>query len=49
MTGRDLKSAHTFERPMIVAPQKLEAPGAAATMTFKLPPRSYTVVQFGTS
>jgi alpha-N-arabinofuranosidase len=49
LTGRDLKASNTFERPMNVAPQEFEAPRAAATMTFKLPPRSYTVVQFATS
>jgi len=28
-----------------VAPQRLDAPAAGARMTFKLPPRSYTVAQ----
>jgi alpha-N-arabinofuranosidase len=49
LTGRDLKAVNTFEQPMMVAPQDLEAPRAAATMTFKLPPRSYTVVQLAMS
>ena len=49
LTGSDLKAFNTFEQPNRVAPQKLEAPGAAARMTFRLPPRSYTVAQFATA
>ena len=45
LTGTDLKAVNTFEQPRRVAPQRLEAPSPAARMTFKLPPRSYTVAQ----
>ena len=45
LTGTDLKAFNTFEQPRRVAPQRLDAPAAAARMTFKLPPRSYTVAQ----
>jgi alpha-L-arabinofuranosidase len=48
LTGSDLKALNTFEQPNRVAPQKLEAPAAGARMTFRLPPRSYTVVQLAT-
>jgi alpha-N-arabinofuranosidase len=46
LTGSDLKAANTFEKPDAVTPRKLDAPAAGAKMTFKLPPRSYTVAQF---
>ena len=49
LTGTDLKAANTFERPTLVAPRPLEAPRPGATMTFKLPARSYSVVQLATS
>ncbi len=45
LTGADLKAFNTFEQPRRVAPQRLDAPAAGARMTFKLPPRSYTVAQ----
>ena len=45
LTGPDLKAFNTFEQPRRVAPQRLEAPAAGARMTFKLPPRSYSVAQ----
>jgi len=45
LTGSDLKAFNTFADPRRVAPQRLDAPSAGARMTFKLPPRSYTVVQ----
>jgi len=48
LTGPDLKAFNTFAQPRNVAPQRLEPPPAAPRMTFKLPPRSYTVVQFAT-
>jgi alpha-N-arabinofuranosidase len=48
LTGPDLKAFNTFEQPRRVAPQRLEAPAPGARMTFKLPPRSYTVAQFAT-
>jgi alpha-L-arabinofuranosidase len=49
LTGTDLKAANSFERPSLVAPRPLEAPRPASTMTFKLPARSYSVVQIATS
>jgi alpha-N-arabinofuranosidase len=49
MTGPDLKAVNTFEQPRRVAPQRLDAPSPGSRMTFKLPPRSYTVAQFGTA
>jgi alpha-N-arabinofuranosidase len=45
LTGSDLKAFNTFEQPKRVVPQRLEAPAPGARMTFKLPPRSYTVAQ----
>jgi alpha-N-arabinofuranosidase len=47
LTGTDLKAANTFDQPKKVAPVKFDAPKAGASMTFKLPPVSYTVAQFG--
>jgi alpha-N-arabinofuranosidase len=49
LTGPDLKAFNTFEQPKQVVPRALDAPQAAARMTFKLPPQSYTVAQIGTS
>jgi alpha-L-arabinofuranosidase len=46
LTGPDLKASNTFEGPERVAPRPLDAPRAAARMSFKLPPRSYTVAHF---
>jgi alpha-N-arabinofuranosidase len=43
LTGSDLKAANTFEAPKRVVPQPLDPPKASDRMTFKLPPRSYTV------
>jgi alpha-N-arabinofuranosidase len=43
LTGPDLKAFNTFEDPKRVIPKPLDAPAASARMTFKLPPRSYTV------
>jgi alpha-L-arabinofuranosidase len=43
LTGADLKAVNTFTDPRRVSPQRLDAPAAASRMTFKLPPRSYTV------
>ena len=48
LTGPDLKAANTFERPALVAPQAFEAPKPGSKMTFKLPPRSYTVAHLAT-
>jgi alpha-N-arabinofuranosidase len=49
LTGSDLKAVNTFEQPKLVVPQPLDAPQAGSKMTFKLPPRSYSVVQFATT
>jgi len=49
LTGPDLKAFNTFDEPRRVAPQPLEAPAPGSRMTFKLPPRSYTVVQLATA
>jgi alpha-L-arabinofuranosidase len=43
LTGRDLKAVNTFADPRRVAPQRLDTSSASSRMTFKLPPRSYTV------
>jgi len=48
LTGSDLKAVNTFGQPNLVVPQPLEAPPAGSKMTFKLPPRSYSVVQIAT-
>jgi alpha-L-arabinofuranosidase len=48
LTGADLKAFNTFERPQLVAPSALDAPAAGGHMTFKLPPRSYTVAHLAT-
>jgi alpha-L-arabinofuranosidase len=49
LTGMDLKAFNTFERPQQVAPRALDAPAAGASMTLKLPPKSYTVLQVATA
>jgi alpha-N-arabinofuranosidase len=49
LTGPDLKAFNTFEQPQTVVPHPLDAPQPGARMTFKLPPRSYTVAQIATS
>jgi alpha-L-arabinofuranosidase len=43
LTGPDLKAVNTFADPRRVTPQRLDPPPAGSRMTFKLPPRSYTV------
>ena len=48
LTGADLKAFNTFERPALLAPQRLAAPQPGSTMTFKLPARSYTVAHIAT-
>ena len=45
LTGADLKAFNTFEQPRRVVPQRLDAPAPGTRMTFRLPPRSYTVSQ----
>jgi alpha-N-arabinofuranosidase len=49
LTGADLKAANSFDRPTLVVPRPLDAPKVGSTMTFKLPARSYSVVQVATS
>jgi alpha-N-arabinofuranosidase len=49
LSGSDLKAFNTFEQPRRVAPQRLDAPTAAARMTFKLPAGSYTVAHLAVS
>jgi alpha-N-arabinofuranosidase len=49
LTGVDLKAFNTFEAPKQVVPRTLDAPAPAARMTFKLPPRSYTVAHLATA
>jgi alpha-N-arabinofuranosidase len=49
LAGPDLKAFNTFEQPRRVAPQRLDPPAAGTRMTFKLPPRSYTVMQLATT
>jgi len=48
LTGADLKAFNTFEQPRRVGPQRLDPPVAGTRMTFKLPPRSYTIAQLAT-
>jgi alpha-N-arabinofuranosidase len=43
LTGPDLKMINTFADPRRVAPQRLDPPAIGRRMTFKLPPRSYSV------
>jgi alpha-N-arabinofuranosidase len=49
LSGSELKASNTFAQPKNVVPRALDAPRAGATMTFKLPPRSYTVAHLATS
>jgi alpha-N-arabinofuranosidase len=49
LTGPDLKAVNTFAQPTRVAPQPLEPPRPGSTMTFKLPPRSFSVAHIATS
>jgi alpha-N-arabinofuranosidase len=49
LMGTDLKAFNTFEQPTRVVPQHLDAPAPGTRMTFKLPPRSYTVAQLATT
>jgi alpha-N-arabinofuranosidase len=49
LTGLDLKACNTFDQPRLVVPRTLEAPRAGASMTFKLPARSYSVAHIATS
>ena len=49
LTGADLKAANSFDQPTLVAPRPLEAPRPGSTMTFKLPPGSYSVAHIATT
>jgi alpha-N-arabinofuranosidase len=49
LTGADLKAVNTFSEPKRVVPQKLDAPRPGATMTFKLPRASYSVIHLATA
>jgi alpha-N-arabinofuranosidase len=49
LTGKDLKAFNTFAQPKVVTPQTLEPPKVGSRMSFKLPPRSYTVAHIATS
>jgi alpha-N-arabinofuranosidase len=49
LTGADLKAANSFAQPRLVVPRPLEVARAGGAMTFKLPARSYSVVQLATS
>jgi alpha-N-arabinofuranosidase len=49
LSGADLKAVNEFAAPLRVAPQRLDAPAAARTMTLKLPPASYTVLHLATA
>jgi alpha-L-arabinofuranosidase len=49
ITGPDLKAANTFDRPKAVVPRSLDTPKVGTRMTFKLPARSYSVVQLASS
>ena len=48
LTGPDMKALNTFEQPTKVVPQRFDAPQPGRTMTFKLPPGSYTVAHLAT-
>jgi alpha-N-arabinofuranosidase len=49
LTGPDLKAVNTFDRPTLITPRMLDAPRVGSSMTFKLPPRSYSVAHIATS
>jgi alpha-L-arabinofuranosidase len=44
LTGPDLKAVNSFADPGRVTPQRLDPPAIGPRMTFKMPPRSYSVV-----
>ena len=49
MTGDDLKAVNGFATPKEVVPQELAKPATSnGRSTFEVPPRSYSVVQWGT-
>jgi alpha-L-arabinofuranosidase len=48
LTGSDLKAVNGFDAPQRVAPQNAEKPTASGGKTrFEVPPRSYTMIQWG--
>ncbi|HEU5481037.1 MAG TPA: alpha-L-arabinofuranosidase C-terminal domain-containing protein, partial [Candidatus Tumulicola sp.] len=49
LTGPDLKAFNTFEKPAQVSPQSFDAPKPGVRMTFRVPARSYTVLQLAMS
>ncbi|HYP18299.1 MAG TPA: alpha-L-arabinofuranosidase C-terminal domain-containing protein, partial [Opitutus sp.] len=49
LTGPDLKATNTFEEPNRVVPATFDVPAAGPKMTFRLPPRSYSVVHLSTA
>jgi alpha-L-arabinofuranosidase len=49
LTGTDLKVVNSFDAPTRIAPQKLDAPRPGATMSFKLPRASYSVIHLATA
>ena len=49
LTGPDLKASNSFDKPAVVVPHALDTPKVGAKMTFKLPPRSYSVLVVATS
>jgi alpha-L-arabinofuranosidase len=49
LTGTDLKAVNTFQQPTLVAPRLLDPPKTGPTMTFTLPPRSYSVAHIATT
>jgi alpha-N-arabinofuranosidase len=48
LTGPDLKAFNSFDQPRRVEPQRLEPPAAGSRMSFRLPPRSYTIAHLAT-
>jgi alpha-N-arabinofuranosidase len=44
LTGDDLKAVNTFDNPRRVVPEPLEAPRPGRTMTLKVPPASYSIL-----
>ena len=48
LTGDDLKAFNSFETPQRVSPRTLDKPSiAGGRAKFEVPPRSYTVIQWG--
>jgi alpha-L-arabinofuranosidase len=48
LTGDDLKAVNSFQTPQKVAPQAFAKPPLSGSRTkLEVPPRSYTVIQFG--